>query len=143
MLEPCESFLTPNCCPLTLPGLSHTSWPLADLAWSLVKICLQDSISVRCAPLPLLSDFYGPWGFRACHSSLLLRPASWAVPMLQIVPRAHLPIKTPIFYSVRVSLCIGLSHDESLVEKWAILLDLNDIYVLIRVVRSLSDFPQH
>lgn len=53
---------------------------------------------------------------------------------------AHLSIKTPILYSIRVILCVGLPHDESLVDKWIVLLDLNDISFLMQVMGSLKDF---
>ena len=37
-------------------------------------------------------------------------------------------------------LCVGSPHDESLVDKWIVLLDLNDISFLMGVMRSLKDF---
>lgn len=82
--------LTPSCSSLTPPGLSHPGWFvlafLADLELSLAKICLQDSISVICTPLPLLSNFYGPWHSSAYQSGIPHGSISWQSPMLQIVP---------------------------------------------------------
>lgn len=106
----------------------------------MAKIGLQVSISVVCAPLPRLSNFYGHWDFRADHCGLPHPCASWAVPMHHIVPQSSPPLNTPAFDSVRVILRVGLPHDESLVEKWILLLDLNNIYFLIGMMRSPRDF---
>lgn len=59
-------------------------------------------------------------------------------PCARLFLRAYLSTKTLIFYAVRVILCVGLPHDESLVEKWIVLLDLNDI--LMQMMRTLEDF---
>lgn len=52
---------------------------------------------------------------------------------------AHVSIKTPIFHLVGVILYVGLPNEESSMDKWIILLDLNDIYILIGMLRNLKD----
>ena len=60
-------------------------------------------------------------------------------PCSRLVLRAQVSIKTPIFHLVGVILYVGLPNEESPMDKWIILLDLNDIYILIGMLRNLKD----
>lgn len=137
------SFPVPSCDPRTPPGLGPVArlWPafLANHVLSLAKIGLQGSISVVCAPLPLLSNFHGHWDFRADPCGLRHRCAPRAVPMHHTAPRSS-PPNTPTSDSVRATLRVGLPPDESLVEEWIFPLDLNDIYFLLGTMRSPRGF---